>query len=52
MLMFRPSEEEAEILRSMSSIDDEYMQRLQAYCNEISAKITQSYFQGALKHVA
>lgn len=30
----------------------EYMQRLQGYCNEISAKITQSYFQGALKHAA
>jgi uncharacterized alpha-E superfamily protein len=30
----------------------EYMQRLQKYCGEISNKITETYFQGALKHAA
>jgi uncharacterized alpha-E superfamily protein len=30
----------------------EYMQKLQRYCGEISAKINHCYFQGALKHVA
>jgi uncharacterized alpha-E superfamily protein len=30
----------------------EYMQKLQHRCSEISSKIQQTYFQGALKHVA
>lgn len=30
----------------------QYMLQLQDYCSEISQKITQSYFQGALRHAA
>ena len=30
----------------------QYMQQLQSFCNEISGKISQTYFQGALRHAA